>query len=591
MSLETNKNIMFQKYKRFRNKYVFNETDPVEKTIPAASAVIFVSSNEILRSVLGDMKDSVWWNHRARFLIVNKNPENSCGMAEVLLNTLWNFNILSAIYLCQNYNNTFGFYTFNPYTNSAPLFWKKMRVFTQSIEPLTLFEHPFEQPKNGSESLLCKNLYYDKAKNLKGFNVKAVVHQSANIISYYLNRSGYDRCMIEPTVIIGCTLLKHVNGNLTVKVRDTFSFIDVHADGRPQGSLEGVSSSSADILFYPSFIRGYWHQETYPFFTLRIKVISLKDFMTSTDVIGFTSTQRDWFYFIIGCFTFIVSLKYLLRLSMSTATLEFVRLVAGTAHVKQPKNVVRRMMLFILISHILVFSSFVQSFLTSTQTVVNRRPMIDTPEDLIKSKLNIYGMPSHKELIPQEDIRNRHRSYRHHGECAKRLSRGERVACEHVEVYLKEFYAESEYTHISKGNLIERGVGFTTAEDFPLVSKFNYILSRLKEGGFIKLFYKRLEDRLQRILDSVAVSDEATVLKGLGMKDSALIFCILVMSWFLGSFACFVEVVTHHTSNILRKKCSWPKYTSFKNFKVSRYFRFTKGRSSQVPVVRIQNIK
>lgn len=39
--------------------------------------------------------------------------------------------------------------------------------------------------------------------------------------------------------------------------------------------------------------------------------------------------------------------------------------------------------------------------------------------------------------------------------------------------------------------LAERGMGNILTEDFPLMSKFNWILLKLKGGGFITLFNTR----------------------------------------------------------------------------------------------------
>lgn len=140
----TNESTILKKYKRFRNIYVIDETYINRKVSPATSVVIGISSEKTLKSVLNDMKESIWWSHEARFLVIN-SLESSCDMAEILLLTLWNFNILSAVYLCQNLNDELVFYTLNPYANVAPKFWNGIPV-GGSVNPYkTLFKHQIQQ--------------------------------------------------------------------------------------------------------------------------------------------------------------------------------------------------------------------------------------------------------------------------------------------------------------------------------------------------------------------------------------------------------------------------------------------------------------
>lgn len=120
--IRTDKGTILKKFKR--HTYVLNETYFSRKVRPATSVVIGISSNETLKPVLSGLKGSIWWNHEARFLLVHKNFESSCDMGQTNLKTLWNFNVLSVTYLCRKSNNESSLYSFNPYANVAPKFWK-----------------------------------------------------------------------------------------------------------------------------------------------------------------------------------------------------------------------------------------------------------------------------------------------------------------------------------------------------------------------------------------------------------------------------------------------------------------------------------
>lgn len=152
---ETNKNAIFQTHKRYRN-YSLNEEHLAKKNDPVTTAVIFASSNDILTMILQDLRDSVWWNHEAFFLIINKNSDNSCRLARLFLSTTWAFNILSATYICHDSDSQLILYTFNPYTSLAPKFWNEIRTDNVSNKYWTLFEHQVESVRS-FETLLARS--------------------------------------------------------------------------------------------------------------------------------------------------------------------------------------------------------------------------------------------------------------------------------------------------------------------------------------------------------------------------------------------------------------------------------------------------
>lgn len=133
----------FETHERYRN-YSINELHLSRPNNPATSAVIAISSNTNLSMILEGMRNSIWWNPEALFLIVNKNLANGCNMAELFLKTVWAFNILSAIYMCYNLKNQAMLYTFNPYNNLAPKFWNKRECDYFSNEYWTMFQHSLE---------------------------------------------------------------------------------------------------------------------------------------------------------------------------------------------------------------------------------------------------------------------------------------------------------------------------------------------------------------------------------------------------------------------------------------------------------------
>lgn len=77
---EAAENSMFKMHKRYQS-YVLHDMHLIRKDDPARGVIISASSNTNLTFVLEGMRDSIWWNHEALFLIETENFDNGCRMA------------------------------------------------------------------------------------------------------------------------------------------------------------------------------------------------------------------------------------------------------------------------------------------------------------------------------------------------------------------------------------------------------------------------------------------------------------------------------------------------------------------------------
>lgn len=392
--------------------------------------------------------------------------------------------------------------------------------------------------------------------NLNGYAIRAVVHQDNNLHFYDQNKSGYDRC-IGADAGIACTMFKHINASLVVKQSDDFGRIDVA--GKPQGSVGDVLSSTVDIALFGTFIRDYWKLQTYPFHFHAIKILSLKDSVKYNDAIVVMFTLKVLLVLISSCLVGVFGLKYYFKLSSFAAASEILQMLTGTSYLIQQRISFGALILFSFQIYLFGITTFIQIFLSSSATVAYQNPYyIDSVEDLIESKYHVYGQKSHKELILQTEIRNRYHFDGYFGECAERLLKGDHIVCVHPELYVKLFLEESKLIHISKSNVAERSYSYTCREDFPLISKFNRILSHLKKGGFIAFFYKRYEDELIRKLREY---DEEAV-EALSVMNTAANFYILLISCAMAVFVFLFEIGLHKIKHLISRQRQFPWTTN-----------------------------
>ena len=163
--IDFNNDIFWKQYTRYRRSSRLNETHINNKNYPAMHVIITEPTNESFKMLLHHFKESIWWNHEALFLIINKHIYNNCTHARTILEIMWSFNILSAVYLCINQKNNVSLYTFNPYNNIAPKFWN-VTLSNNLNSRWTLLEHQFEA--------MDKLLFTDRKYNINSIDTVPV---------------------------------------------------------------------------------------------------------------------------------------------------------------------------------------------------------------------------------------------------------------------------------------------------------------------------------------------------------------------------------------------------------------------------------
>ncbi|OXU22181.1 hypothetical protein TSAR_001870 [Trichomalopsis sarcophagae] len=200
-----------------------------KKNAPISSAFIFVANTLELSSILNKLKDSIWWNHQARYFIVNENSLNSCQMASAMLKVAWNFNLFSVVYLCIDSENRMVLYTFNHFASMDPKPWREAQ---QKLigSPWSLFklstERAFELFEEG------KRISLARIEIRKCMQQKSILRQGEAVAwlqfkSLYSNKAnvGYERFDGLKFRIMS-TALKRINATLTVKDSAADGYMD-----------------------------------------------------------------------------------------------------------------------------------------------------------------------------------------------------------------------------------------------------------------------------------------------------------------------------------------------------------------------------
>lgn len=108
-------------------------------------------------------------------------------------------------------------------------------------------------------------------------------------------------------------------------------------------------------------------------------------------------------------------------------------------------------------------------------------------EDLLDSKLFVYGAEGFRALIGKSELLERYRSDTGR-ECRDHLSKGEHVICLVVCKSLVAGQYALPDVFVSNSRFVVRPESFVTAVDWPLYSKVNKILLMMNDGGLNALF-------------------------------------------------------------------------------------------------------
>ncbi|KAJ8675292.1 hypothetical protein QAD02_011079 [Eretmocerus hayati] len=365
----TDKDSPMRKHLRHENVFKLNDEIMRSLTEPARSVIMIVQADTNITELLDGFRNSIWWRHDAPYLLIEGSENRSCARANELLTTLGTFDILNAIFLCTKPADHPRLLILNPYGSSFPDSWKALGKLNFGPQNITLLQYnsgDFKTLFKGTEPLSCKSLYFDKLKDVQGYNFRASHYYHTNILfEYNQTKKDYERCSgIGPKIL--CFVLSHINATLTAKRTKCNTFVT--NVGNPGGSLRDIQTKAIDSLSAPYYIRDYCRIQTYPFYASEIKIVTYKKPIASQD----TLTSHLNLQTLVTIFSLYVLLLIVLRYSLDTSgsslMMEYLRLFVGAATVAQPKKWSRRLVLIFLVLAMAIVTSCFQAYLSAMIT-------------------------------------------------------------------------------------------------------------------------------------------------------------------------------------------------------------------------------
>lgn len=332
-------------------------------------------------------------------------------------------------------------------------------------------------------------MYFDKTKNLYGYNLKAALTRNP---LYYYNATESDKCRNSGTSIrIICLAFQHMNATITVKQSATIGSIDNF--GKSEGPLRDVLKGNVDVLMNQYAIKPYWRYQQYPYSQTTLNIFSVANTLNYGTRFFIVFNLKIWLCLFSACLLLIVSLKYILELTFSESILEFLRIFISTSTAKKPQKLSRRLCLIAAIFIAFMINTAIQSCMSAINTVPDFR-YINSIEDLVTSNLSIYGTSNHKTLIDIEEIKRRYIVISDFPKCGDLLVENKHVACVSHKNWISVYLPKNERIYTSKQELSPLPVTHTFKRDSPLRDKVGRLSMRLAESGFFKVPLSKMSE-------------------------------------------------------------------------------------------------
>ena len=487
--------------------------------------IVTASSIPRLKQTLQNLKTSPWWNHMASFLITDESLplDQGCSNVFKILFTAWKMHLLHAKVICHHESKGPLIYSYNPYTNQAPLSWELVKTYgIRNNHPWTLLVRGYQDSQE-----ICKDLDFDKTNDLGGYESRLSVFPRdidknlSKIIGNVDNING----------IVMQYIFRALNSSIKIVVNESPNF---------GPTINGFTDISVN----------FWYQQnnfnasmTYPHY--RSGIVSITQHRGYLSQIGkllhvLDITSR--YTVLIVCFVTFLFFKFFARQSVTSAILTIVRLVCNAAVPNLPSNVAARLYLSGLFMFTVTLEGIYQGQLASLLTKQVALPNVDTLKDLENYNYTIYGnkeftsyfknLNSSGQIVPLEGFY-----------CSEYVLRDHDAACIMDWLYSLDVANENDL-HVSSGKLVEMYVAYVIREDWPLEDRINIVISRLFEADiFYRVYMEKLSVALRKIKFKEKKDNQMTEV--ITLKELAFAFAILGIGLACSTVIFIIEMLMH----------------------------------------------
>ena len=469
--------------------------------------VIVAPSSKSLERTLRNIKDSVYWNHMAAFLILG-TPDSrfTCSNAFIILWTAWQMNLLHANFLCIHETKGLSIYSYNPYTSYAPAPWKIVNTYSgKNNHPWTLFMRNYGE----DVSEVCRELNFDKTRDLGGYEIPFTAQNTSRLVFWYspLNttvKNSFSGCVGKVAAVSLVDVL-----NATPRMVPDENTVENPKIGTFHVVFPTIINGSVDINLNQYFqMTKPGVSITYPFIQSGLSIMTQDSGELSQLQKMLRIIDRDSRIGI--CVVLVITLiffKYFLRYSLGVSTLNCIRLICNMCLPNLPKTPAARIFLTSLFLFLITIQGIYQGNLAMILTTPAHSRRVDSIHDLATQGHTIYGYHTYSDYFMAPIFENRFVSL-NDTRCAEYVMRDTRAACVRQWLLLVEDAVTFDYLYLSREYIFNSYLIFVIRHDWPLEVRINQILRRMRENYFIQYWIKKLiHEKLDQFLYLRAIGE------------------------------------------------------------------------------------
>ncbi|KAK1131108.1 hypothetical protein K0M31_017404 [Melipona bicolor] len=493
--------------------------------------VVVASSVPLLQLLLQRTKNSGWGNLEGLHILIDrKTVERGCVNAREFLWTAWQYDRLSAIFLCVDPAEGIVLYTYNPYSSTAPAVWRNVGQFRgRGGHPWTLLRMKYQ---GGSRT--CEGLTFDKAKDLNGYEVRTNAIALEPHLRIDPTKTGLQRFSGDNGEILKIVFEK-LNASVRVRVYNgtVYDLGGIDSHGRMVGMMADLATGEVDMGMNARSLHNTWKIEhTYPHGDGGLCVITRRAGELS-ELVKILSFLSPSVHVVIGVLLTIALLVLTRHQGFLRSCVNIVHLMTFGSIYRLPGTSSSRIFFSSMFVLYVIFNALIQGHLASLLTIPVSLPNIRIADDLKtmilppfdeecrmtffrpplfavqrptiakeitkhsqRSDYQIYGSTFHERELQDPDLRSRFHADSYHG-CKQRALESERAAC--LDDCLHQYARIQNDGVLRRSRKIQRNLlVYVTRENWPLLASVTRIVHRTVEAGIAKLWKKASTGKMYR---------------------------------------------------------------------------------------------
>ena len=473
--------------------------------------IFLVSESKAMRRyILENLWTSQWWNHMATFLIIEKptSSDQNCSKAVDILYDAWKLNLLNAKFICLRESKVPMIYSYNPYTDQAPIHSQQKITYIIEEHLWTLSVRSYHQDKHQ----ICEYLDFDQTRDLGGYEIKiGMIFEPGN----WFND-------------IHKEVFRALNSTTT------FTYVSSLDE-----LFDLLLNSSIDIILEELFTDIYIaNSVTSPYLRRELAFVTRhRGNLPQIEKLLRVIDRFSRYGVVIVCLVTFIFFKFFLRQPVTSAILTIVRLICNAAIPDPPNIVATRIYLTGLFIFVMTLQGIYQGKLASLLTTSVALPNVETLDDLENLNYTMYGRSM---LISMSKLSN------YSGpivmvedSCVEYVLRDDSAACamERHELfnvaYMNNLYLSDRFGVTD--------LKFIVRKDWPLQGRFELILLRLFESNINERIYwenSKLILRKWKFYEKEKENQGPTVI---ALKDLAFAFAFLGIGLAGATVVFFIE--------------------------------------------------